>query len=145
MFLQYILISCVSTSCMTLFSYGMAAVFRQQFREPKLLNILAIRLKILNASSGKNHPVGWVIHYVIGVLFVALIEWIRETAGFSPLPLYYIVAGTSCGLIGVVMWFITFRIHPNPPKLRYRAFYIQLILAHITFGLALWCCLTVFA
>jgi hypothetical protein len=138
MILQFLIISCISTSLMTMFSYGVAAILKQQFREPELLNLLAIRLKILNKTSDKNHPLGWIVHYAVGVFFVVSIELVRGEAGFDPAILYYLLAGGICGLIGVVMWFSTFRMHPNPPKLWYNAFYIQLIFAHIVFGLGIW-------
>lgn len=144
MILQFLIISCICTSLMTTFSYGVAAILKQQFREPELLNMLAIRLKIIKVTSDKNHPLGWIVHYAVGVLFVAIIELIRAQANISLTILYYILAGAICGLIGIVMWFVTFRMHPNPPKLWYTAFYIQLILAHIIFGIGIWISVSVF-
>lgn len=139
MILLFLLISSIiSTTLMTVFSYGLAGMLKEQFREPELLNMLAIRLHLLRTTSAKNHPLGWIIHYAVGLLFICLIEWIRSLLHANVSALYYIVCGAVCGLTGIAIWFFTFKVHPNPPKLDVKAFYIQLFFAHIVFGLGAW-------
>ena len=129
---------------MTIFSYGVAAILKQQFREPELLNILALRLNLLKKTSGKNHPLGWILHYAVGMLFILIIELTRIGFNIDPSIIYYIVSGAICGLIGIAVWFITFKLHPNPPKVWYKGFYIQLIFAHAIFGVGIWISRSIF-
>jgi len=116
---------------MTVFSYIYSNTRGKQFREPKLLNELLARLGWISFSAGPNHWTGWVIHYLVGFLFVAVYYWLGIVKTFDD----YLIAGTVCGIIGIAGWRTVFAIHPNPPVIRFREYYLQLLVAHVVFGI----------
>lgn len=126
------------TSMMTVFSYWMSNLRKKQFREPELLNELLVRARLMKFVSSRNHPAGWIIHYGVGLVFVGIYHTV---ASFTDIELtfgYLVTAGALSGLLGIAAWHATFRIHPNPPVVDLKEFYIQLEAAHIIFGAAVY-------
>ncbi len=120
--------SLVATTVMTLFSYGVSVLSGKQFREPELLNALftCVRTKL------PGRYLGWFIHYLVGILFVAAFELAFRF--IQPGLKSYLTLGFAGGIFGVMIWHLTFSIHPRPPVVTKPAFYGQLIIAHIIFG-----------
>ncbi len=84
---------------MTLFSYGVSEIRKQPLREPELLNTVINRLEWITV--GLNHPIGWILHYTVGFLFIVLIEWLPASIGIDTTLFYYLATGAICGLIGI--------------------------------------------
>lgn len=126
----------VATSAMTAFSYVFSAIVKKQFREPELLNLLLMRWSNRFEQLTKDSFVGWVIHYLVGVFFMLFFHLIWEGLGIKATALSGIIMGFAAGILGVIGWNITFWIHPNPPKLDFKQYYVHLIMAHVVFGLS---------
>lgn len=131
----------LGTLLMTLFSYVCGQLFSKEFGEPKLLNALLYR-----ASNHKNKTVthallGWILHLCIGIVFAFFLysyfEWKNRFGWRESLPNLYMAAilGFLLGLLGVMGWTVLLKIHHSPPKIELPEFYIQLVVAHIIFGL----------
>ncbi|MDR6301775.1 hypothetical protein [Mesonia maritima] len=126
--------SITATIVMTFFSYFYSEVKNEKFKEPQLINILINRLPNFSTAIGKHHILGWLLHFLIGFIFTALFFLIWKYISISWLS--GIVLGFFAGLLGVLGWRIAFSVHPNPPEIQFSKFYIQLIVAHILFGLS---------
>ncbi len=124
-----------ATSLMTAFSYLMANLKKNQFREPELLNILLSRARSTSLKIPKNHPTGWLIHYIIGCLFVLIFHLLWK---FTEIPVsLWSGAGLGfvAGIFGISGWVVFFNTNANPPRIDFRNFYIQLLVAHVLFGI----------
>jgi len=124
------------TSLMTLFSYVMSDMRRKQFREPVLLNKLLYRTYVLRIPS--DHPAGWIIHYGVGLLFNILYWIVIDYHGYRPGLFLFVVLGAISGILGCLVWEVTFQLHPDSPRTNFREFYGQLFFAHVLFGFGSW-------
>ncbi|NNE76874.1 MAG: hypothetical protein HKN31_07350 [Pricia sp.] len=125
----------VGTTLMTIFSYVCGQIFSKEFGEPKLLNKLLDRLPSWDHNVEDRSPIGWILHITIGIVFAWIIHsyliWMHQ----PPVWLMGVTMGFVLGIIGVMGWAILLNFHPSPPKLQLPEFYIQLIVAHIIFGM----------
>lgn len=126
----------VATTVMTLFSYVVSNFKAKQFREPELLNSLISRSEIIELKPSKKHFLGWIIHYLIGWFFVVGFSFIWEYTQFSADIISGAVLGMAAGIIGIFGWIMMFKLNQNPPEIDFSQFYIQLIIAHILFGIS---------
>lgn len=126
----------VATSAMTAFSYIYSSIVNRQFREPELLNILVIRWSDRPQNLSKNSLVGWFIHYFVGLVFIVVFYMLWEKMQIDATLLSGVSFGFLAGMVGVTGWQLTFWIHPNPPDLNFKHYYIHLILAHVIFGVS---------
>jgi len=125
----------LGTSMMTVFSHMLELVTKEKLNEAHLLNGLIDKAKPTNYEVNKNHYFGWVIHYAIGLCMA------------SGLYAYYfyiaqeiniwkgIILGFILGVIGIAGWSLMIGIHANPPKINWNFFFVQLMVAHIIFGM----------
>lgn len=130
---NFFIINIFATTAMTAFSYGNSTILNNNNKEPQLLNILLNRIQ--DIEIGKENFRGWLIHYFSGFIFLAPYYLLVQQ---KVIPLSYlsgILFGFIAGIIGVWVWAIVFKMHPNPPETNRRVFYIQLVLAHIVFGI----------
>ena len=127
--------SAVAILFMTLFSYIVGRLRNKEFTEPVHLNDLLRRINLQTSSDKYHHPAGWIIHYAVGLVFVI---------GYHLLWSHHVLAitlrngsilGAICGLIGIAGWHITLSIHPDPPPIHLKEYYLQLFFAHVIFGL----------
>lgn len=125
----------VATTLMTSFSYIVAAVRKSQFREPELLNILLCRSKNYPKYPGRNNFIGWVIHYLIGWIFVFVMALLFTYTKQEPILEVGAYLGFIAGIIGISGWRIFFYLSNDPPEIEFDLFYFQLIIAHIIFGI----------
>lgn len=126
----------VATSAMTAFSYIFSAIVKKQFREPELLNTLLMRWSNRFEQLTKGSVVGWVIHYLVGIFFMLVFHLLWEGLEIEATVLSGIILGFAAGILGVIGWNITFWIHPNPPKLDFKQYYVHLIASHVVFGIS---------
>ncbi len=133
--LRIALAGAIGTTFMTLYSYGVANKEQRQYREPELLNKLVDKAPINSSKISKKHPTGWLMHYAVGFTFSAVYDYIWRKTPISPTVKSSLVMGAISGVIGIMGWKTFFSAHPNPPKTHYKGFYMQLLVAHIIFGL----------
>jgi hypothetical protein len=124
----------VSTTLMTLFSYCVGRLRNKQFMEPEILNDLLMRNGTIEKGAVQNHPLGWFIHYLVGFQFIIAYEVFWHTTSSSPTLGLFVVLGAVSGGIGVIAWSMFFLSHSNPPRLDFKEFYLQLVVAHMVFG-----------
>jgi hypothetical protein len=133
-----LLVAYIAIAFMTVFSYIYSNIRKKKFKEPMLLNELMARLHWIPIHTIAYHPIGWLLHYVVGVLFVIVFETVRQQTGIDPSFVTLTVAGAAFGIIGIIGWEITFRIHPSPPPdIKMSEYYLQLFIAHIIFGIGM--------
>lgn len=120
---------------MTLFSYMIAEKRKKQFKEPELLNKLAQRADPNLKKINKKHWLGWLMHYSVGFSFATVYDYIWRRTDLAPTIKNSLVMGAVSGFLGILAWKTVFKLHPNPPSTHFKAFYKQLLVAHIIFGL----------
>lgn len=125
----------IGTSIMTIFSYLMSLKLNRQFKEPVLLNMLYARRGARGGSLKAVPGFGWMFHYFIGTTFVILYHFIWKMTAVDPSFLSGSLLGFLSGFIGIAGWSLMFNLHPDPPLIDFRKYYLQLIAAHLIFGL----------
>ncbi|WP_010230884.1 hypothetical protein [Gillisia marina] len=125
----------VATSAMTAFSYIVSNIRNKQFREPELLNKLLSKSNFFRLELSKTSIAGWILHYIIGWIFVVLFELIWNIELIPLSVLSGILLGFAAGIIGVLGWQIMFSLNKNVKKIKWSEYYFQLIIAHIIFGI----------
>ena len=121
------------TTVMSAFSYIVSKKEHKQFREPELLNILVSRMP-MDVKTSKESIIGWAIHYIVGLMFCALYDRIWQRLTPTERILTALPIGALSGVIGAVIWKSTLKMHPFPPIIHYRKYYLHIILAHVIFG-----------
>ncbi|TDO73224.1 hypothetical protein EV143_106166 [Flavobacterium chryseum] len=131
--LQILISSIAATSVMTLFSYAVSASARELYKEPVLLTYVLSHLHLKISPNLKN-ILAWVLHYIIGLLFVIGYHflWYNEFLEISWAA--SILLGVISGIIGIISWVILFEIVPQKPNIDFKGYYIQLFVAHVIFG-----------
>lgn len=127
----------LGTSTMTLFSYAASEKQHEQFKEPVLLHKLFRKglLSLPGKRSGKGNRLdGWLLHYIAGFLFSTAYDRIWNETKVAPTIPSGIVLGAISGLAGIAIWDLTFRMHPDPPKVNIKDYYKHLMAAHVVFG-----------
>lgn len=133
--IESILVSIGATSAMTWFSYAMSESFRELYKEPVLLSF-ALKKTHIRLSKKSQRTWAWLIHYIIGFLFVMgyYIVWVKNILPVSPLNA--LLLGVISGVIGILSWIIIFKMTDHQPPIDFKGYYIQLFFAHIIFAVA---------
>ena len=131
---EIIFAAIAGTSLMTLFSYAVALLFGQPYKEPLLLAFLLERLQ--QQRTVWNNIAAWVLHYGIGAFFVTGFHLLQQRGGEMATWPGAVVFGATIGLIGMAGWFCMFRISRQWPAMNYPGYYIQLFVAHLVFAFA---------
>ena len=78
---------------------------------------------------------GYVAHYSIGVMFMCLyyILWVYGVG--APDLVSGIGFGAAGGIISIAFWYWFFVIHPNPPSVPLRPYFVNVFLAHFVYAL----------
>ncbi|WP_432411287.1 hypothetical protein [Rasiella sp. SM2506] len=138
---QIITIGILATTGMTFFSYAISYFSKSKFEEPQLINTLLDRIPNKNQPVCQEHIIGWLLHILIGIFFVTLFKIGLLYTVLTLSLVSGMVFGFSAGLLGVLSWHLAFTFHPDPPNIDKITFYIQLVVAHIIFGV---CCVLLF-
>jgi hypothetical protein len=77
---------------------------------------------------------GWLIHYVVGFFFIFLYQVYWTASDSHPTVINGIMLGAVNGVIGICGWKFSFALHPNPPSIDFKEYYMQLFFAHVIFG-----------
>jgi len=123
----------LGTSAMTLFSYLVSELDDDNFKEPLLLKQLMQRV---GTDEETAIVTAWVLHYAIGISFVAAYELIRKSKS-QPTVKQGAAMGLVCGGIGIAVWKAVLKLHPAPPKNNRKRYYAQLLAAHVIFGITM--------
>ncbi|WP_228515158.1 MULTISPECIES: hypothetical protein [unclassified Flavobacterium] len=133
-FLQLLIVSITATSTMTLFSYAVSKNFRELYKEPVLLSLVLSKLKLETAPKTEN-VLGWILHYIIGFLFVLAYHFLWSHNILPVSILSALLLGSISGIIGILGWMLIFKLSNHKPAIDFKGYYIQLFLAHVIFGL----------
>ena len=124
---QFIYISLLSTTAMSLFSLLLGKILGKPMLEPYWLNAVVLHKKTA------KHVLGWVLHYAAGLGFLYLLIVLKTW--LPPLPtLNRLSAGLLEGILGIGMWQLLFWLTHKPNNLPLLTYYINLLLAHIVFA-----------
>jgi hypothetical protein len=124
--------SLVATGGMTLFSFLLSKAVNKQFLEPALLN----QLVFFRQKERKEHDAtGYVIHYGVGLFFTIIYRWLWKKNPSTLQNPGSVVLGFINGIIGLTVWQLTFLMHPSPPRIDKKNYHMQLLAAHVVFGL----------
>jgi len=121
------------TSFMTLFSYLVSVIEKENFSEPEHLGTLIHRL--LPGTKKLNQVQGWAAHYAVGLLFATVFTELWERQKAKPSLKNALLLGGISGALAVGVWKLTFKLHPAPPWIKYTKYYAQLVPAHVVFAL----------
>lgn len=121
------------TAAMTLFSYLLAGKKSKNFKEPKLLGEMVNKVFPKAEKTGAQVS-GWLMHAATGLIFAAVYRKLLQKADFRRNVPNVVFIGVVTGVAGIIIWKLTFSLHPDPPKIHFSKFYQHLILAHIVFS-----------
>lgn len=121
------------TTVMSAFSYIVSKKENKQFREPELLNKLISRMP-MEVRTSKESIVGWAVHYIVGLMFCTLYDRIWQRLTPAERMLTALPIGAFSGIVGAIVWKSTLKLHPFPPIIGYKKYYLHIVLAHVVFG-----------
>lgn len=121
---------------MTGFSALLSKILSLELREHILLFELMDRLKKSKTTREYSVLEGWMVHFVMGLIFMGIYEILWAVTGLERTYFWGVIFGMILGTLGVSGWILMFRLHPQPPKINFTVYYSQLLLAHIIFSLA---------
>jgi hypothetical protein len=121
------------TSALTTTSYKLSELRNKQFREPELIN--SFLKKKFGLDIPKDHPNGWIIHFIVGALFLAAYDKVWSTDGINKTIKSDILLGTVTGLVGVAAWKLISKLEPRMKALKKDEYYLQLFISHVIFSL----------
>jgi len=128
----------MATTLMTLFSYMVALLVAQPFKEPFLLAVLLNKFKVTDNTT--NRVIGWILHYVLGLLFVLFFEVLLQMKWLSISWSSALIYGVVIGILGILGWKILFHVTNKKPKMNYTGYYTQLFIAHVIFAFTMVAC-----
>ena len=124
-----------ATSVMTLFSYMASRATGRNFNEPELLADMATKL-LPQQQKALGKPAGWSFHYSIGTIWALTFREALKITKRKPASMNALLGGVTSGAIGTIVWHAIFKVHPEPPRIPHRSFYIQLMAAHVVYSLS---------
>jgi Na+/proline symporter len=130
---KIVLSGIMGTNVMTLFSYLISALAKENFSEPEHLSTMINRLAP-GISKKWLKVAGWGAHYAVGILFAAVYAELWENGTIKPSVRNGLVIGALSGAIAVLIWKATFKAHPLPPWIDFKNYYLQLVPAHMVFA-----------
>ena len=126
----------LGTLAMTIFSYWVSELMNENFREPEIMTILINNLSLIDKQYAPY--LGWSLHFIIGFSFVLIYVKLWDNNKLKPNIVSGMFLGAISGIIGIIGiigWYITLKIHPNPPIINLKNYFILLFFAHIVFGI----------
>lgn len=122
------------TTIMTMFSKIVGEIENENFSEPDLLHKLYHRLAPAEPKPVAK-AVGWLGHYAVGLAFSAAYNklWNKKLVKASGKNSIWL--GALSGALAIGVWKTTFNMHPLPPGIDFKKYYVQLFFAHIVFAM----------
>jgi hypothetical protein len=121
------------TMVMTADSYLMSLLIDENFREPEHLATMIGRL-VPKLSKQAQMIAGWGAHLAMGIVFASVYVELWETKQIKHSIKNGIILGIVSGVLGLLIWKATFKVHPLPPCINFDKYYWQRIPAHIVFA-----------
>lgn len=90
--------------------------------------------RITPAGDMTSIIVGWLIHLLVGNIMSVMDQKIIHITSRNRKIYKSIIYGAFDGIIGVLGWKTAFNIHPDPPKIELKKYYLQLFISHLVFG-----------
>lgn len=132
--ITFILAWIIAVVVMTLFSAIWSMVSGHVFREPALLSKLMQDHPDINASERNTYIWGWIIHFVLGIVFLIFYEVLWRLTDVPRTFLWSLAFGSVLGVLGVVGWKMMFKMVNFTSQFNYKQYYIHIFLAHIVFS-----------
>ncbi|MGA9637419.1 hypothetical protein [Flavobacterium sp.] len=129
-----LLSSILATIVMTTFSYLMSTTFNELYKEPVLLTYFLNKFNLKISFQLKN-ILAWLLHFVIGYIFVLSYHFLWTYTILNLSVLNGILFGAVSGLLGILGWVSIFEYTQYQPKIDFNGYFIQLFFAHVIFGL----------
>lgn len=63
-------------------------------------------------------------------------EYLWQRTTIEPTLKSGLILGGLSGLTGILIWKLAFKIHPDSPRIDFKKFYVQLLFAHIVYGVS---------
>ncbi|WP_133159399.1 hypothetical protein [Solitalea longa] len=124
----------VGTSLMTLFSYLLTKSQKKNYTEPEVLSEI-VDENNSSVSEKEAKALGWTAHYGVGLAFTSAYSLIWEHTSIKPSIASGATLGALSGLLGILGWSQLFQMHHSTSTTYKAEYYMQLILAHIIFGI----------
>ncbi|WP_449437101.1 hypothetical protein [Pedobacter steynii] len=121
------------TTAMTAGSALMSRMMKENYKEPEHLRTMIARLAPFHSRQAKVIA-GWGAHYAMGFVFAAVFVELWQKGTIKHNLRNGLMLGLASGLLGLLIWKATFKLHPLPPQLHYFDFYMQRIPAHVVFS-----------
>ena len=125
----------VGTTMMTIFSYLISVGFQKLYKEPVLLKYVLLKSGT-SLTKKETAAGGWILHYAIGILFIAIYHFLWKLDIVALSWINGLMLGIASGVVGVLGWFIMFKISEFKSDIDFAGYYIQLLFAHIIFALS---------
>ncbi|WP_247236754.1 hypothetical protein [Telluribacter sp. SYSU D00476] len=127
----------VGTALMTLFMYVLTYLTHRTMKVVKILGtMLTFSTSPTGQLSGKPLALvaGTAAHYTVGILFSYCFHLLWNMGIGQPDYLHSFLLGLAFGLFGSTVWYLFFKVHPNPPKVHLRPYLFSLLPAHLIFA-----------
>ncbi len=123
----------IGTSAMTIFSYLVSELMSDNFREPEIQTTL---IKNLLPTAKQYAPyLAWSLHYSIGFSFVFIYVILCDYNKLKPNIKSGMFLGAVTGIVAIIGWYFTLKIHPDSSIIDLKYFFILLFFAQIVFGI----------
>ena len=128
------------TALMTAFVYLVSRITGKQL---KVIHVLGTMLTgqttpAKNISTNSSaYTVGLSVHYLVGILFAFIYQWLWSHGLGRPDILNGLLFGFINGCVAVVGWRFFFAIHTNPPRIDLSNFLLVILLGHIFLGIGI--------
>lgn len=131
-FLQLLIVSITATSSMKLFSYLVSGKFKEWHKNPFLPTSEPNKIKL---STNSRINFSWLIHYLIGFLFVVgyHLVWLNNILTISFLSAF--ILGVISGIIAILFWMFVLQISSIQPPINFKEYCMELIIAYIVFAI----------
>ena len=135
--LKILCVSIGSTALMTMFSYMASFLANKNFREPELINLILNNLRYFPFNISKRSVVGWIAHFLIGLIFTLLGFTLLALTELGPDATFGIIFGSVAGILAIIAWTFCFKITKRILSYSRSIFNFQIFIAHVLFGLSL--------
>lgn len=127
----------IGTAIMTAAMYLIAYATKERFKVVKVLGTMLTfqttpHKGLSNAASAI--AVGIIAHYMVGIGFTFIYEWLWSERIINPNLLNASWMGFINGIVGALGWKLFFAIHPNPPGLPLSSYLIAITFGHVFFA-----------
>lgn len=133
LFVKAIIPSVAGTLMMTSFSKLLSLAYDKNYSEPAHLKALIGRLAPV-LTKEEAALAGWGAHLAAGYAFCLSYIEACEAGKIKMTARDALLVGLINGALAVLIWKLTYKLHPLPPRLATRAYYLQLVPAHVVFA-----------